>query len=160
MLDAQYPMPVSACILHLASCILHLPHLASSSSILHLASCIFHLPSCIFARRASRCARVSRPPLCAGLPTPAVRGSPDPAQIPDRRSPTTFAVISNWGDLRSAVSARSGDLRRALFETCAERSSRPARRLRDLRRALSLVIGIWSLGFGHWDLVIGHSWIR
>ena len=41
----------------------------------------------------------------------AVRGSPDPALSADRRSPIA-AATSGGGDLRSDVSAESGDLRR------------------------------------------------
>ncbi len=46
-------------------------------------------------------------------PTSAVRGSPDPALTLDRRSPASLDWRLDKGDLRSAVSSRSGDLRRA-----------------------------------------------
>ena len=51
---------------------------------------------------------------------PVVRGSPDPAP---RRPPG----IQSLGDLRSAVSARSGDLRRARARPLMRRWSKPSR---------------------------------
>ena len=59
----------------------------------------------------------------------AVRGSPDPAQVADRRSPSRFLAKDRpaWsrhvgsGDLRSSISARSGDLRRARKASASRR---------------------------------------
>ena len=61
----------------------------------------------------------------------AVRGSPDPAQVADRKSPSRFLPKDRpaWsrhvgsGDLRSGISARSGDLRRAPVPTVASRAN-------------------------------------
>ena len=62
------------------------------------------------------CARVSRPRLCAGLPTPVVRGSPDPALVPTEGLPHghVHRRCGRPGDLRSNVPTRS--------ETCADQS--------------------------------------
>jgi len=66
----------------------------------------------------------------------AVHWSPDPALLRPPDLQNNQAAIVVLGDLRSGVSARSGDLRRARLETCAERAWRPApSALGDLRRA-------------------------